>query len=154
VTESRPARPPLATIICIYLVVTAFIPLQILWILFWGWFHSVYIFRLPFLLPHSFMLFAICALTFAGTIALWQVRRAAFFLLAARFALSVTGLAINLPRRVTFYHRMSATLPPVVTDSIMRMTFASITAEWVLSAAIVWYVYRVTSPKRLEATAL
>ena len=115
-------------------------------ILFWGWFHSVFIYP-PILLPHSPMPLVICTLAIAGTIALWLMLRAAFFLLTARFALSLATLVINLPSRMALFHRMSATLPRAVVDSAMRATFASIVVQCLLGALIVWYVYRITSPK-------
>jgi hypothetical protein len=150
VNESRPARPLLATVICTYLIVTLFIPLQVMGILLWGWFHSVFNYP-PILLPRSPMLLMVWTLAVAGTIALWQMRRAAFFLLAARFALSLTILVIDFPRRMAFFHRMSATLPRTVANSAMRASLASTVGEWLLSALIVWYVYRITSPQHISA---
>src|ERR1035438_775816 len=77
--ESHPTRPPLATIICIYLAVTAFIPLEFMWILLWGWLHSFSNYpSILLLLPHTPMPLVICALALVGTIALWQMPRAAF----------------------------------------------------------------------------
>ena len=144
--ESRPTRPPLATIICIYLFATAFVPLGFMWILFWGWFHALPNYpSILLLLPHSPIPLVICALALAGTIALWQMRRAAFFLLAVRFAISLAILVIRLPRSMAFFHRMSATTPRAITAPIIRDIFAVIVAQWLLDAAIVWYVYRITS---------
>jgi hypothetical protein len=148
--ESRPTRPPLATIICIYVVVTAFIPLPVMGILLWGWSHSVFSFPWIRLLPHSPMPIVICALALAGTIALWQMRRVAFFLLTIRLILSLGLQAINLQHSVAFFHRMSAILPPSFTVE-MRGIYAVEAAQWLLSALIVWYVYRITSPRHTSA---
>jgi hypothetical protein len=149
-TESHAKRPPLATIICIYLVVTVLIPLQVMGILLWGWFHSVFNFP-PILLPRSPLLLVIWTLAIAGTVALWLMRRAAFFLLAARFALSLTILVIDLPRRMAFLHRMSVTMPRAVAVSAIRASIASTATEWLVGALIVWYVYRITSPRQFSA---
>ena len=150
--ESRPTRPPLATIICIYLVATAFIPLPVMWIVSWSWFHSLSYPPNLFLLWLSPIPLVICALALAGTIALWQMRRSAFFLLAARFALSLAILVIHLPRSTALLHRMSATMPRAITDSLeTRVIFALIADQWILDAAIVWYVYRITAPQQVSA---
>jgi hypothetical protein len=147
-TEIGPARPPLATIICIYLIVTAFIPLQVMWILIWGWFHSIY--NYPPILLHSPMSWLMWTLAIAGAITLWQMRRVAFFLLAIRYTLSLALLVIDIPPRIAFFHRMSAILPRSVADSAMRASVASIAAQWLLSAAIIWYVYRITPPQHVS----
>ena len=150
--ESRPARPPLATNICVYLIVTAVIPFQAIWIVIWGWFHSVFVNpRISLLLPHAPMPLVTCALALAGSITLWQMRRAAFFLLAGHLGFSLASTLLRLPRLIALSHRMSATLPRAVADSAMRMEFASIAAQCLLNAAIVWYVYRITSAHHFSA---
>lgn len=145
--EPRPARPPLATISCIYLIVTAFIPLPIILILLWSWSNPFFHFPLVRLLPRTSMPVVICSLAIAGAITLWQMRRAAFFLLAIRLILSIVLQVIHLPRNIAFFHRMSRISRPVA-DSALRMAFASIAAKWLLSALIVWYVFRITTPQR------
>ena len=152
--ESHPTRPPLATIICIYLAVTAFIPLEFMWILLWGWLHSFSNYpSILLLLPHTPMPLVICALALVGTIALWQMHRAAFFLLAARFVLSFAIHIGRIPRLMALFHRMSATMPRAVIDSIVMPATVLIIAEWVISILIVWYVYRITWPK-MPATSM
>jgi hypothetical protein len=146
VNESR--RPPLATIICIYLIVTAFIPLTVMWILVWGWFHSIY--NYPPILLHTPMSWLMCILSIAGAVMLWQMRRVAFFLLAIRYTLSLALLIINIPHRIAFLHRMSA-ISHSVASSIIRLSLTSIVTEWLLNALIVWYVYRITAPQRFSA---
>lgn len=142
-TESRAARPPLATIICIYLLVTAFIPLPARWIYLFGWFHSIFIYHST--LPHTPLPLAIGVLAIAGAIALWQMRRAAFVLLAIRLVLSLLVMVINLPRSLALYHRLSTILGSALADSLeARGILAVIVAQWLLGALIVWYVYRIT----------
>ena len=145
--EPRPKRPTLATIICIYLAVTAFIPVSIMWILVWGWFHSI--FNYPPILLQTPISWLLCTLAIAGVIALWQMRRAAFLLLVARFVLSLTILVFNLPHSLAFLHRLSA-ISRRVGDSANRLIVASTVVEWLLNALIVWYVYRITAPQRLS----
>ena len=94
----------------------------------------------------------ICALAVAGAIALGQMRRVAFFLLAAHFALSFGIQILRLPRLVAFSHRMSVTLPPAIADPLVMRVTSLIVAEWVISTLIniliVWYVYTIAWPKR------
>ena len=141
-----PARPRLATITCIYLVVTAFIPMPTMWILIWGWFHSVFIYDSTLRTPFSLV---VCALAIAGAITVWQMRRAAFFLLAVRFILSMALLVIIFPRSLDVFHRVSA-ISRSVANLAMRLGLAGIVTEWLLNALIVWYVYRITAPRRFS----
>ena len=146
--ESRHKRPPLATIICIYMIVTAFIPVQLMWILLWGWFHSILNnLSIPPLMPRTPISLMICALAVAGAIALWLMHRSAFFLLAIRPILSLLLFLIRLPHALAFFHRMSATSRSVAASAI-RLSLASIILEWLLNILIVWYVYRITAPQR------
>jgi hypothetical protein len=152
VNETRQARPPLATIICTYLIVTALVPLPLIWIYLLGWFNSLsegsestFIFHPT--LPHSPLYWVSCALAIAGAIALWQMRRLAFSLLATRLGLSLITRIITLPRGIALF-RITATMPPGIADSsALRTTYLLIVAQWIISALIVWYVYRITSPK-------
>ena len=144
-TESRPVRPLLATILCIYLVVSVLVPVPIALISIWGYFHSVFIYHPT--LPHSAMSWVNCGLGITGAVALWQMRRVAFYLLATRFGLV---LLLRFPLIIAYSRRIS-TMPPAITHSMtVNMAYAVIVAEWILSALIVWYVYKITSPKVLS----
>jgi len=151
--ETRQTRPPLATIICIYLIVTAFVPLSLLWIYLFGRFHSLSNgshASLTFhpVLPHSPLAWVSCSLAIAGAIALWQLRRLAFVLLAIRLGLSLFTQVSTLTDRSSSFMRLTATMPRVVAAStVMRNNYLLIAAQWLISALIVWYVYRLTSPK-------
>lgn len=148
-TEPRAARPPLATVVCIYEVIVAFVSLPIAWIYLFGFFHSAPLHHS--ILPQTMLQWVSCVLAIAGAIALWQMRRAAFFLLATRFALSLLTLLIRLPREVAFSSRLRASLPPAVTDSIvLRVEYLSIIAQWIIGALILWYVYKITKPEVLH----
>jgi hypothetical protein len=145
--NDRPSHPPTATVVCIYLVVTTFVPLPVIWILFWGWSHSVFNFPWLQLLPRSPIPIAIWALALAGAIALWQMRRAAFFLLAARLGLSLAILVIRLPRLIALFHRLSTIALHAFANSLETSgIYAAIAVQWPFDALIVWYVYRTTSP--------
>jgi hypothetical protein len=87
VNESRPVRPSLATIICFYLVLTAFIPLPIIWISLLGRLDSAFIYSSSLL--HTPVSWLTSTLAIAAAISLWQMRPAAFFLLAIRHTLSI-----------------------------------------------------------------
>jgi hypothetical protein len=142
-------RPPLAAIICIYLTVTAFIPLSFIFIYVWGWFHSVFIYRST--LPHSPLSLAVCLLAVAGAVTLWQMRRAAFFLIVAHFLLSLLIMAVNLPRSLASFHRMSTTMPTAIFRAARMLSMYERIAQLFVSVVIVWYVYQITSRKRLTA---
>jgi hypothetical protein len=146
VTEPRRERPLLATAICIYEIFTAFVPLPIAWIFLFALFHSAPLHHS--ILPQSTLTWVNCALAIAGAVALWQMRRSAFFLLATRFGLSLLMSIIRLPRAIANISRLRALLPPAVIDSIvLRVGGLLIIAQWVIGALIVWYVYQVTKPE-------
>ena len=80
------------------------------------------------------------------------MRRAAFFLLAIRFGLSLLFLMIGFPHEFASISRLRASMPPAVADSIafaFRVNEVLIIAQWIISALIVWYVYKVTKPEAL-----
>ena len=141
-TQAHPERPLLATIISIYLVVSVLVPLPIALIYLDEFFHSVFIYHTT--LPGSAMSWVIFGLAMAGAVTLWQMRRAAFYLIATRFGLSLL-LKFKL---ILAYSRRVSTMPHAITHSmIVNMAYAVIVADWILSALIVWYVYKITSPK-------
>jgi hypothetical protein len=132
VTSERPQRPLLATIICVFEV-------------------AVFVIKLagPLLLRHAFreqpgsdtaLLSSIawlsCILAPIAAVALWQMRRSAFVLLAARFALGLFWLAIS---------RMTAA-PPLHAGSRGMLLFFDI-LSLSISGSIAWYVYDLTSPE-------
>ena len=73
--------------------------------------------------------------------------RLTFSLLADRLGLLLVTRIITLPRGIALF-RMTATMPPGIADSsALRTTYLLIAAQWIISALIVWYVYRITSPE-------
>jgi hypothetical protein len=132
VTQAHPERPLLATIISIYLVVSVLVPLPIALIYLDEFFHSVFIYHTT--LPGSAMSWVIFGLAMAGAVTLWQIRFGLSLLLKFKLILA--------------YSRRVSTMPPAITHSmIVNMAYAVIVADWILSALIVWYVYKITSPK-------
>ena len=94
-------------------------------------------------------------LALAAAITLWKMQRSAFYLLAARFGLSLVSFLIALPH--LFAHWPA--LPPksdgaiyLTLIAIRCVTGALFVGGLVLSAAIVWYVYGITSPKNFLPT--
>jgi hypothetical protein len=144
--ESRPKRPPLATVICIYELATAIVPLPIAVFYLFGYLHSGL--NLHSLVPQSAWSWADVILAVAGATALWQMRRAAFFLLATRFGLSLVHFLLRFPRLIALHERLIASLSVRTTSSpVVKVMFVAICAQWAISAAIVWYTYKVTSPE-------
>jgi hypothetical protein len=129
-TEARPARPLLATVISLWeasLVVLAIA----------ARFLRIYLRGLHGHLQHPFppldtaplhyaVTAVIYALALASAITLWQMRRSAFYLLATRAVLFFAG----------FLHTLLRT----------RLSLISL-ANLILSSAIAWYVYDITKPK-------
>lgn len=150
--EHRQARPRLATIISIYLIVEALVPLPIIWIYLFGWFHSLDEGRqsaiiFASMLHRSPLSWVGCALAIVGGIILWQMRRLAFFILATRLGLSLVSSIIRLPFLIALFRRT----PHGITDSVMWTISLMIGAQWIVNALIVWYAYRITSPKQFHS---
>jgi hypothetical protein len=144
--QSPHKRPLLATVICIYEVAVSIIPVPIVLIYLFGILHSAL--SIHSLVPRSIRAWAEMVLALAGATALWHMRRAAFFLLATRFGLSLVLLLIRFPHAIALREGLMAHLTSTVTSSpVVRVMFAAICAQWIISAAIVWYAYKVTSPE-------
>jgi hypothetical protein len=135
VNEARPERPLLATIICLLEAAIAVLAIS-------AHFLRIYLRNL-----HSHTHYSLaplnytplhyaatglaCALALAIAITLWQMRRAAFYLLATRTALSLASLLAGLLRA-----------EPMPTNSRIISL-----AALALTAAITWYVYVITKRK-------
>jgi hypothetical protein len=142
VNEVRPARPLLATLICIFeatsvvLVVAAYYLVTYLHIIHTSLrngdpiTYSLPLITLQFSPLHYAVMGLIYLIGLAAAIALWQMRRSAFYLLAMRTALSLASFVIELLRVEMAIH--------------LRQIGGFLAL--VLGAAITWYVYRITSP--------
>ena len=147
--EARPVRPLLATLICI--LEAASVVLLIAAHFLVNYLHSLHnslrageplTYRPPPATLHSSPLHyaaigVIYILGLAAAIELWRMRRSAFYLLATRTALLLAWFASGLLR-----FGMAIHLGQIA-------GFVAL----ILSAAIAWYVYRITLPKA-EATPI
>jgi hypothetical protein len=152
VTGTRPERPVLATLICIWEVFT--IVLAIASYMFLEHMLSAHpsIHPHPTTLLHSISSWLFPLLAAAAAITLWQMRRAAFFLLAARFAMSLLWFLAGLPR---LFAQHWPTLPPGSPGAInvIAIRWGAILFSIVslaLSGSIAWYAYDITTPEALS----
>jgi hypothetical protein len=142
-TEVRPARPLLATLICIFEAASVVLVVAAHFLV--NYLRSIHnslrtgqplTYSPPPLTLHASPLhYAAMGLSYiialAAAIALWQMRRSAFYLLAAGTALSLASFAVGLLRAGMAIH---------LSQIIGLLTL-------VLSAAITWYAYRITLPR-------
>ena len=154
--ESHPARPPLATIICIYeaFIVVFGVVTQIL-----SRYHisnnantARHYHSYPVVTLQSALGWLSYALAIAAAVALWQMRRSAFVLFLTRFALGLVLSLSRLPRFMQLAAHDRALRPPGSSAlAILTLTFwiiYAITAVFVaLNAFFAWYAYKITSPK-------
>jgi hypothetical protein len=99
-------------------------------------------------LLQSVVLWLRYALALAAAIALWQMRRSAFYLLAGRVAIALVLFLVSLLHSVPPFseHIAYPVLPTPLMHALIRTISASFLAFHV---CIAWYVYNITSPQRL-----
>jgi hypothetical protein len=142
-TESRPERPELATVICILEVAAAVLAIAAHFVrLYLHNLHGYHRASLPSTYNHPLQSFndttlhyaamgLTCTLALAIAVTLWQMRRSAFYLSATRTALSLASVVAVLLSPSRGMH--SGQITGFVT--------------LILNAAITGYVYRITLPK-------
>lgn len=150
-TEVRPERTPIATLICAFeaaIVVWAVVGRTALHV---G--HTAGSARAYHAYPTALLETVVkdldVLLALAAAITLWQMRRAAFYVLATRFGLSFSWFAWKLLRGANLPALHSGTRSMVIDSLRLLVSLCFLT----LSAAITWYVYRVTKP-RTEVTPI
>lgn len=143
-TEVRPERTPIATLICAFeaaIVVWATLGRTALYVI-----RTAGSARAHHLYPTSPLETVVkdldVLLALAAAITLWQMRRSAFYLLATRFGLSFSWFAWKLLRGANLPVLHSGTRSMVI-DSLRLLVSVCFL---ILSAAITWYVYRITKP--------
>jgi hypothetical protein len=144
-TEVRPERTPIATFICAFEVAIA------AWAILGR--IAVYTIRSVASSPayHSYptpLLQTLVRdldvlLAVAAAITLWQMRRSAFYLLATRFVLSFALFAWGLLRGTSLPLAHVGARSAIIHYVRLSIELCLL----VLSAAITWYVYRVTKPR-------
>jgi hypothetical protein len=152
VNESRPARPALATVICVYEVVL----LLALPLIQWGLqrqFAATHPLRQYHAYPAHPLQSAVgwfgTALLIAAVVALWQMRRVAFLLFLAHFGLLLVLRYLRLPLMMKTYRLLYQAASTSGFYWPLIMLFVMIAVEWTINLLILWYVFRITSPKRL-----
>jgi hypothetical protein len=150
VTETRPARPVLATVISIWevfivvMAITSRVAVKVL-------LHRAY--RSTHTAPHAVSSSPLLeaaiilgyALAIAAAITLWQMRRIAFAFLTARFCLELTLFLVAMMRPVT----LAGTRHPGFRFIVIAIDIAALA----LNAAIAWYAWYVTTPTPELGTA-
>jgi hypothetical protein len=141
-TQARPERTPIATLICIFeaIIVAWTIFGRIAMHVFRGT-DSARAYHVPLLQTTIKDLGILLAL--AAAIALWQMHRSAFYLLAIRFVLSLAWFIGSL---------LHAEVLPTLQDHTWSTIIHLLSPLFglcflIVSAAITWYVYNVTKPK-------
>ena len=144
-TEARPERTPIATLICVFeatIVVWAILGRTTLHFIRSAGSGRAYHFY-PTSLLETVVKDLDVLLALAAAITLWQMRRPAFYVLATRFALSFSWFASKLLRGANLPVLHSGTRSMVI-DSLRLLVSVCFL---ILSAAITWYVYRITKPR-------
>jgi hypothetical protein len=150
VSEPRPARPLLATLICIFEAFTAIVPLPLALAYLFGYFHSADYYPSP--LPRSAVSWLSSALAIAAAVTLWRMHRSASYLFAARFLLTLALFLQRLPHvlamQALFQHRLNPAYPLEHNLATTFWILSSINlATIALDALFAFYAYRITSPK-------
>jgi len=150
VSAVRPERTDLATGICVFEFLAGCMPLATLVLL--GVIRQQTLTNRPNVAMHplpailGFVSIFSAALTFAAAIALWQMRRAAFYLFAVKFAISLyqyLRLLFRVPAAVTLHsHRPT----PITPDQIRTIGLLVSLAGVIFLGAITWYTYVATKP--------
>jgi hypothetical protein len=155
-TESRPTRPPLATIICIYEVCIAAFAVANPFLVRLLIAHNASMARRPHPSPvftlQSELGWLHSALAVAAAVALWQMRRSAFVLFLGRFVLGLFLSLSRLPRFLQLTAHTRALRPPgsdasAILTLILWIIYAITVALLALNAVFAWYAYRITAPK-------
>ncbi len=147
----RPARPVLATLICIYEAAVLVLALALR--LRPGQAPQVHAHAAvlppisPLVVPLSWLGYT---LALAAAIALWQMRRSAFFLLMARLAISIAVVLLTMPRLRWLHHRIDPLVAraPGFQPDVLGLAILTIVVSWSISIAILCYVGVITSPRR------
>jgi hypothetical protein len=147
-TDDRRVRPRLATVICIYEGASVLLGVVSYCILTYS--HRIHPSVADYSTPllQSVVIWLRYVLALAAAIALWQMRRAAFYLLAGRVAIALVLFLVSLlpstpPTPAHSEYMMSTT----VVGGMIHIVSA---AFLILHACIAWYVYNITSPKALS----
>ena len=145
-TDDRRARPRLATVICIYegaSVVLGVLSFCLLTFAARGINPSIAYYSTPLL--QSVVMWVRYALALGAAIALWQMRRSAFYLLAGRVAIALILFLVSLLHSTPTIPTPSTNL---FTPAIMHGVIRAISAVFLLlHAGVAWYVYNITSPQ-------
>lgn len=144
-TEVRPERTPIATLICFFeaaIAVWTIVGRTVFHIIRTTGSARAY-HSYPTSLLQTVVRDLDVLLALAAAITLWQMRRSAFYLLATRFVLSLVWFVWNLLRGASLTVLQDGARSAII--HFLR-TFIGL-CFLMLSAAITWYVYNITKPK-------
>lgn len=140
--ETRPPRPMMATIIACWevlivsMAVAAHVAVRLIHHMHPATRHAAQAPAVSTSPLHAAGLVVTCVLALAAAIALWEMRRVAFILLAARFGVELVLFAEEMLRPVTAARAQ---------HTAMRFAFIGIDfVALAVNAAIAWYVWHIT----------
>jgi len=154
VTGTRPERPALATVICIY---ETFI---VVWTI-----ASHYVTRpLPptlhngLTVPHIHLTnplqpaasWLTRALALAAAVTLWRLHRSAILFLAGRFCISLVLFLVGFPRVQSLFATMHPHSPSISLSALLWVASAIAIIGIALNAFIAWYAYDITTPEAIS----
>ena len=142
-TDDRRVRPRLATVICIYEAASVLLGVVSYCMLTYS--HRIHPSVADYSTPllQSVVIWLRYVLALAGAIALWQMRRAAFFLLAGRVAIALVLFLVSLlpaTPLISMQHEY-----PMSTIEVGGMIHIASAAFLIFHTCIAWYVYNITS---------
>jgi len=144
-TDDRRARPRLATVICIYEAASVLLGVASYCILTYS--HSIHPSVADYSAPllQSVVIWLRYVLALTAAIALWQMRRAAFYLLAGRVAIALVLFLVSLLPATPLISMQHEYL--MSTTEVGGMIHIISATFLIFHACIAWYVYHITSPQ-------
>lgn len=149
-TQTRPERPLLATLICIWEVAVVFI--EIVGLIWQHHFHRLHPLlqhrSVPLPLLHTISVWITYCLAIAAAISLWQMHRSSFVLLAARFGIGLLWFLIGLPYLASQHWPSIPAGTRLAIDMIVIRwgNYLFIVIGLVFGASLACYAYAITKP--------
>jgi hypothetical protein len=154
VTGTRPERPALATLICIYetlivvrTIASHYITRPLPPTLHNGLTVPLIHFTNPLQPAASWLT---CALAVAATVTLWRMHRSAVVFLAGRFCISLVLFLVGFPRVQSLFATMHPPSPSINLSALLWVASAIAITGIALNAFIAWYAYDITTPEALS----
>ncbi|HEY1742697.1 MAG TPA: hypothetical protein VGG18_05990 [Granulicella sp.] len=144
-TDDRRVRPRLATVICIYEAASVLLGVVSYCILIYS--HRIHPSIADYYTPllQTVVIWLRYVLALAGAVALWQMRRAAFYLLAGRVVIALVLFLVSLLPATPLISMQHEYL--MSTTEVGGMIHIVSATFLIFHACIAWYVYHITSPQ-------